>query len=82
MYFPSICATVSIVDVVRRDNAPGGWATHSRRWKQTYRTSGDLVVAALAGHLEGDVVGGVALDLDGTGRKVVEVLVQELSARR
>ena len=35
-------------------------------------------MAALAGDLEGDVVGSVALDLNGTRREVVEVLVQQL----
>jgi hypothetical protein len=35
-------------------------------------------MAALASHLEGNIVGGVALDLEGSGRQVVEVLVQEL----
>ena len=35
-------------------------------------------MAALAGHLEGDIVGGVALDLEGAGREVVEILVEEL----
>ena len=44
----------------------------------TYSSAGDLVMAALAGDLEGDVVGGVVLDLNGTGREVVEVLVQQL----
>lgn len=44
----------------------------------TYSTAGGLVVAALASDLEGYIVGSVALDLDGTGREVVEVLVQQL----
>lgn len=44
----------------------------------TYSSGGGLVVAALAGHLESDIVGSVALDLNGTGREVVEVLVQQL----
>lgn len=35
-------------------------------------------MAALAGDLEGDVVGREALDLDGASRDVVEVLVQQL----
>ena len=35
-------------------------------------------MAALASNLEGDVVGGVALDLESAGREVVEVLVQQL----
>jgi hypothetical protein len=37
-------------------------------------------MAALAGDLEGDIVGGVALDLEGAGREVVEVLVEKLAA--
>ena len=44
----------------------------------TYRAAGGIVVAALASDLEGDIVGGVALDLEGAGRQVVEVLVEEL----
>jgi hypothetical protein len=36
-------------------------------------------MAALAGDLEGDIVGGVALDLEGAGREVVEVLVEKLA---
>lgn len=35
-------------------------------------------MAALASDLKGDVVGSVALDLDGTGRDMVEVLVEQL----
>jgi hypothetical protein len=46
----------------------------------TYRAAGGLIVAALAGDLEGNIVGGVALDLDGAGGEVVEVLVEELKA--
>lgn len=44
----------------------------------TYSTTGGLLVAALSSHLESNIVGGVALDLDGTGGLVVEVLVQQL----
>lgn len=50
--------------------------------EDTYGTAGDVVVAALAGHLEGHIVGGVALDLDGASIQVVEVLVKELEERR
>jgi hypothetical protein len=39
-------------------------------------------MAALAGDLEGNVVGSVALDLDGVGGQVVEVLVQELERQQ
>ena len=35
-------------------------------------------MAALAGHLEGNIVGRVALDLEGASREVVEVLVDQL----
>lgn len=35
-------------------------------------------MAALAGDLESDIVGSVAFDLDGAGREVVEILVQQL----
>jgi hypothetical protein len=38
-------------------------------------------VAALSVDLESNIVGGVALDLDGAGREVVEVLVQQLSKK-
>ncbi len=48
----------------------------------TDRTAGDFLVAALASHLESNAIGGVALDLDGTGRKMVEVLVEELQNNR
>jgi hypothetical protein len=51
-------------------------------WGRTYRAAGGIVVGALASDLEGNIVGGVALDLDGAGREVVEVLVQELEAQR
>ena len=54
-----------------------GMVSRQRRAK-TYRSAGDLVVAALAGHLECNIVGGVALDLEGSGRQVVEILVEEL----
>jgi hypothetical protein len=68
LYFPSICryrTTLSAsVDINAMDC--------------TYRAGGGLVVAALAGHLEGDIVGGVALDLKGASREMVEVLVEEL----
>ena len=47
--------------------------------KGTYSSAGGLLVAALSGHLESNIVGGVALDLDGTGGKVVEVLVEQLN---
>lgn len=50
----------------------------SRDKECTYSTAGGLLVAALASDLEGNIVGGVALDLDGAGRQVVEVLVQQL----
>jgi hypothetical protein len=44
----------------------------------TYSTAGGLIVAVLASDLEGNIVGGVALELDGGSRHVVEILVQEL----
>jgi hypothetical protein len=47
--------------------------------RATHSSAGGLLMAALAGHLEGHIVGGVALDLDGTGGQVVEVLVEELN---
>lgn len=44
----------------------------------TYRSRGVVIVGALARDLEGNIVGCVALNLEGTGRQVVEILVQEL----
>lgn len=44
----------------------------------TYSASGSTLMAVLAGDLEGDIVGGVALDLEGAGGQVVEVLVEQL----
>lgn len=38
-------------------------------------------MAALAGDLESDIVGSVALDLDGPGGHVVEILVEKLYAK-
>jgi hypothetical protein len=49
---------------------PGVGSTHSSR--------GGLLVAGLAGHLEGDAIGSGVLELEGGGREVVEILVQEL----
>lgn len=57
---------------------------HVLRWRigasGTYRAAGDVVVAALARDLEGDIVGRVALDLESAGREVVEILVEELGS--
>jgi hypothetical protein len=44
----------------------------------TYSSRGGLLVAGLAGHLEGDAIGGSVLELEGGGGEVVEILVQEL----
>jgi glyceraldehyde-3-phosphate dehydrogenase/erythrose-4-phosphate dehydrogenase len=44
----------------------------------SYQTAGGALVSRLAGHLEGDVVGGGILQLEGRGGGVVEVLGQEL----
>jgi len=58
----------------------------SRRQKgvggSTYGAASGLLVAALASDLEGNIVGGVALELNGTSRKVVEVLVEQLNGAR
>lgn len=43
-----------------------------------YQTARGALMCRLAGHLEGDVVGGGVLDLEGGGRGVVEVLGEEL----
>ena len=45
---------------------------------ETYGAGGILLLGALAVDLEGDTVGGGALDLKGSSRGVVEVLVQQL----
>jgi hypothetical protein len=45
---------------------------------RTYRAGGGLLLGALAIDLEGNTVGGGALDLKGSSRNVVEVLVQQL----
>lgn len=47
----------------------------------SYRAGSGLLVAALASNLEGNIVGGVALDLDGGGGEVVEVLVEQLEGQ-
>lgn len=54
--------------------------TNESNGRSTYSTASSLLVAALAGDLESDIVGRVALDLNGAGREVVEVLVQQLYA--
>lgn len=81
MYFPSICGNWSLVSFLY----PQLWfrstpkvATASEHWGKTYGSARHLVVTALTSHLEGDIVGGVALDLESAGRQVVEVLVEEL----
>lgn len=47
----------------------------------TYSTRGGLLVAGLAGHLEGDAIGSGVLELEGGSREVVEILVEELYKR-
>ena len=49
---------------------------------KTYGAACSLLVAVLAVDLEGDIVGGVALDLERAGGQVVEVLVQQLEIRK
>jgi len=44
----------------------------------SYQTAGGRLVSALASNLEGDIVWGVALDLESSLGKVVEVLVDKL----
>lgn len=39
-------------------------------------------MAGLAGHLESDAIGGSVLELESSGREVVEILVEELEERR
>ena len=48
---------------------------------ETYGAGGILLLGALAVDLEGDTVGGGALDLKGSSRGVIEVLVQQLLFR-
>lgn len=45
---------------------------------ETYGRRGVLLVAGLAGDLEGNTVGGSVLELKGAGGEVVEILVKEL----
>lgn len=45
---------------------------------KTYSGRGGLLVAGLASHLEGNAIGSGVLELEGGGREVVEVLVEEL----
>lgn len=87
LYFPSICLSQEIPSQPRGyvafvsptqlvlshvlDEADGTGA-------YAYRARSGLLVAALASDLEGNIVGGVALDLDGSGSEVVEVLVEQL----
>lgn len=49
--------------------------------KEAYSGGGGLLVAGLAGHLEGDAIGSGVLELEGSGVEVVEVLVEELEER-
>ena len=42
----------------------------------SYQTAGGRLVGALAGHLEGDIVWGVALELEGSLCEMVEILVR------
>jgi hypothetical protein len=42
---------------------------------------GGLLVAGLAGHLEGNAIGSGVLELKGGGREVVEILVEELDSQ-
>lgn len=51
------------------------------RGAYTYSSRGGLLVAGLAGDLEGNAVGGGVLELKGGGREVVEILVEELWER-
>lgn len=44
----------------------------------THGSRGGLLVAGLASDLEGNAVGGGVLELEGGGREVVEILVEEL----
>lgn len=48
----------------------------------TYQPTGSSLVGALSGNLEGDIVWGIALDLKGCGREVVEVLVEQLDKKQ
>lgn len=47
----------------------------------TYSARGVLIMAGLAVDLEGNAVGGSVLELDGGGRKVIEILVEELHGK-
>jgi hypothetical protein len=76
-YVVSIC----ICNGTGRQLATAACDSFRRTKDETYRAAGHLVVAALASDLEGNIVRGVALDLEGAGREVVEVLVEELDRR-
>jgi hypothetical protein len=57
---------------------PSVFAPVAGRAIEAYQTACGALMCRLAGHLEGNVVGGGVLDLKGRGRGVVEVLGQEL----
>jgi hypothetical protein len=48
----------------------------------TYSSRGGLLVAGLASHLESDAIGSGILELEGGGRQVVEILVEELNREK
>lgn len=62
-----------MVEVARSD---AHWGIVSL--KNTYSSGGGLVVAGLASELQASAIGQSVLDLDGAGREVVEILVEEL----
>ena len=64
---------------VQRPPTPTKDRAQTGAQRKTYSTAGGLFVAALASDLESNIVGSVALDLDGASREMVEVLVQQLS---
>lgn len=58
------------------------WSWVGLAVRQTYGAGSGLLVAVLAVDLEGDIVGGVALDLERAGGQVVEVLVEQLEREK
>lgn len=57
---------------------PDSFSLASKGSIKTYSSRGGLLVAGLASHLEGNAIGSSVLELEGGGREVVEVLVEEL----
>ena len=78
---PATCAPFALGQwpgELGRTETHRGRARHWASRRKTYSSRGDLLVAGLASHLEGDAIGSGVLELEGGGGQVVEVLVEEL----